>query len=290
MRSRNYVIYTVITLLVISSVAYSIFVELSNQDFDNEIFLSTTTSVENTGLLDILINEFEKSHSFSVKYIAVGSGAAIQLARDGEVDAVLVHAPDLEQSLIDDSFSDRRDTLWFNYFIIVGPHSDPANIQSSVSLNEVMEKLYLAGQNDVARFYSRGDQSGTHLKELHLWDTSNITIDPLEEQIWYIETGTGMSSTLNTVDNDPLGYTITDLATYATLKDSTSSIDLKELFGQDDLLFNPYSYLIINPAITGTELNEAGALEFLIFLQEPSTNALVENYMKGDIILFTPID
>ena len=220
-------IYTVIILLVVSSVAYSIFVELSNQDLDNEIFISTTTSVENTGLLDLLIKEFEKSNSFSVKYTAVGSGAAIQLARDGEVDAILVHAPNLEQSLIDDSFSDERHTLWFNYFIVVGPSSDPANIQNSVSLRDVMEKLYLVGQNGESHFYSRGDQSGTHLKELQLWMESEINIDPSEEQAWYIETGTGMSSTLTTVDNDPIGYTLTDIATYATLETSTSHLILK---------------------------------------------------------------
>jgi tungstate transport system substrate-binding protein len=287
-KSRNYVVYTIIGLLIVSAVAYSLFQEITDKE-NEEIFISTTSSVENTGLLDVLVREFEKTHKISVKYTAVGSGAAIQLARDGEVDGVLVHAPDLEQELIADGYADERHQLWYNYFILVGPSSNPAGIQESDTMATVMEKLYEAGKAGTVNFYSRGDNSGTHQKELALWETAEIAIDSNVEQDWYVETGTGMSATLTTTDNDNIGYTLTDIGTFATLQAAGSSLGLQKIYEEDDLLYNPYSFLVINEAATGTDLNTEGILQFLAFLQAPSTLDFVENYTRGGIILFTPI-
>lgn len=285
MNCGNLLAYGIILLLISSALGFTIY-QISRPN-EPVIFLSTTTSVENTGLLDYLITAFEKTHNYTVKYTAVGSGAAIQLARDGEVDAVLVHAPDLEKKLILDDYSDQRHTLWYNYFSIVGPEGDPANVSQASDAVQAFERIYRAGNASRATFFSRGDQSGTNLKELEIWNATKYTINP--KFSWYYATGTGMSATLTASDSRSDSYVLTDAGTFATVQASSSAIDKQILFGQDPMLYNPYSYLIINSTTTGTTLNTAGAQVFLNFLDDPATDQLVLNYRVGDTILFHPI-
>lgn len=287
MEWRKSIFPILLGLLIVSLVSYGIYVSVSGPN-DQEVFLSTTTSVENTGLLDYLIEEYEKKAEYTVKYTAVGSGAAIQLARDGEIDAVIVHAPEMEQELVDDDVSMARNVLWYNYFVIIGPSSDPAGITDTNSAAEAFQNIHDAGNSGEATFYSRGDQSGTHFKELAIWNSTGIEVNAGSD--WYFETGTGMSSTLVTADNDPIGYTLTDIGTYATLQGSDTSLDKNILYEEDDLLFNPYSYHLINTNVVGTELNTEGARDFLYFLQLDSTEELVRNYTVGNTVLFNPIE
>jgi len=276
-----------IGILLISGISYGIYISTTHTS-GNEVFLSTTTSVQNTGLLDYLITHFEQNHNLQVKYTAVGSGAAIQLARDGEVDAVLVHAPNLEFKLIADGFSDQRHTLWYNYFVIAGPASDPANITTTTTASEAFTHIYEAGRAGKATFYSRGDQSGTNIKEEMIWNQTGYTINP--KAPWYYATGTGMAATLFTADNDPRGYCLTDVGTFTKLKAGSPPLQKEALFNHDDLLYNPYSYLIINASRTHTSLNTAGAITFLNYLTDPATTKLVSNYKVGNFTLFNPIN
>ena len=285
MKSRNLLRIPVITFLLLFYIFVFIFNPPTNSD--NELFLATTTSVENTGLLDYLIEIFEDQSQIDVGFTAVGSGAAIQLAKDGEVDAILVHAPNSEQELIDDGFVLNKTKLWFNFFIIIGPKEDPAGISTSINASEAFSKIKIAGEEGKAVFYSRGDESGTHVKEKLIW--SKTVFNPSVPANWYFETGSGMSSTIVITNNDPFGYTLTDLGTFASQIESDSTLEIIELFSGDDLLFNPYSYLIIDPDKIGFSLNSKSAKEFLNFLLDSETNELVRNYKINDITLFNPI-
>ena len=291
MPNRAFFWIPITILLVVSAISLGVFLN-QPKNTGGQLFLSTTTSVENTGLLDMLISKFEDQSTTKVTYTAVGSGNAIQLARDGEVDAVLVHAPNLEEGLINDGFVINKTTLWYNYFVVVGPSSDPANIFAASNVSQAFNKIYEAGTNNgsstpLATFYSRGDQSGTNEKEILIWQSLGLTPDP--QTNWFKETGQGMANTLEIANDDPIGYTISDLGTFATVVKNDANFQMKKLYEGDPLLYNPYSFLIIDKNKTGTNLHTNAAWEFLDFLTLKSTNQLVRDYTIGDIILFTPI-
>ncbi len=281
LKQPKYAVITIVIILI-AATGCTIYRNIENEKV---VMLATTTSVENTGLLDMLINEFYEISDYEIMVIPRGTGIALGLAYDGEVDAILVHAPDLEQDFVDAGFGINHTTLWFNYFIIVGPESDPAKISQSNSASEVFSKIYEAGELGLAEFYSRGDNSGTHIKELSIWE--NTSYSPDISNTWYKETGTGMTATLQ-VSNENFAYTLSDLGTY-TQVNATTGLDLIELYGGDEILFNPYSYALVSPE-KYPEVNQEGAMEFLIFLTLPSTVELVRNYQVYETVLFTPID
>ena len=275
--------YIAIVIILISILGFSIYY-LSQED-ENVLTLATTTSVENSGLLDKLISEFEKSHDIVVKVTAKGSGAAVDLAKRGEADAVLIHAPDLEAEFMNEGFGFSKTTLWFNYFIIVGPCDDPANISEAKTVEEAFARLKTAGDDGKIEFYSRGDNSGTNLKELAIWDSSNISLSSTDES-WYFETGSGMSATLLVAD-EKNEYTLSDLGTYLQIKEN-SGLQLNVLYDGDEGLYNPYSYIIVSPD-KFDNLNTKAATTFLEFLEEENTIELVNNFKVADMVLFTPI-
>ncbi|MHA2029102.1 MAG: substrate-binding domain-containing protein, partial [Candidatus Kariarchaeaceae archaeon] len=178
-----------------------------------------------------------------------------------------------------------KTTLWFNYFIIVGPTDDPANASDADTVERAFERIKSAGEADDIDFYSRGDSSGTHLKELAIWDNAGIE-RPSANSNWYFETGSGMSDTLNVAD-EKNAYTLSDLGTYLQIKEN-SGLQLTVLYDEDASLYNPYSYIIVSPE-KFDNLNTKAATTFLEFLQEQSTVDLVNNYKVADTVLFTPI-
>ena len=274
------------SVILISSLT-SFFILQTQTSNSNQVFLSTSTSIENTGLLDLLITEYEKLSDYIIKYTAVGSGAAIQLAIDGEVDGVISHAPNLELDLLDQGIANNREILWYNYFIIIGPSNDPANISNSKTISEVFQKLEETGMNGQSNFYSRGDSSGTHQKELSIWSDLNITIPNNSD--WYYETGTGMSSTIITTNNDEKGYTISDIGTYAKLISNNVLTSMNILYENDNNLFNPYSFLTLNPEKTSSSLNIEGTNDFLNFLKSKQCQDLVRSFKISSFQLFIPI-
>ncbi len=218
------------------------------------IILATTTSTQDSGLLDVLIPIFEKKTGYFVKTIAVGSGQAMAMGAKGEADVLLVHSPDAEMKFIADGFGINRRLVMHNDFILVGPPSDPAGIKGMKSAAEAFKKLAASG----ALFMSRGDNSGTHAQEKKLWKAAGI--DP-EGQKWYQQTGLGMGQTLN-VAAEKKTYTLADRGTYLAMQ---KNLGLDILCEGDTSLLNIYHVIEVTPA-KWPKVNAAGAKAFADFM------------------------
>ncbi len=242
------------------------------------VILSTTTSTQDSGLLDVLVPLFEKKTGYSVKTISVGTGQALALAAKGEADVVLVHAPTLEKKLIADGKLLNRRLVMYNDFILIGSQSDPAKIKST---KNSIEALKLVRQSQ-SRFVSRGDNSGTHNLEKSLWKQAGI--EP--KGSWYIESGQGMGATL-AIANDRSAYTITDRATYLAYQKRLALVILLE---GDKPLLNIYSVLEVNPA-NGPRINTVGGKAFADFMVAPQTQAAIKSFgaEKFGQPLFIPV-
>jgi tungstate transport system substrate-binding protein len=200
------------------------------------LILATTTSTYDSGLLEFILPDFEAEFSVKVDVIAVGTGQAITLGQDGNADVLLVHAPSREDAFMADGHGVRREDVMYNDFVILGPESDPAGIAGSTNAAESFTKLADAG----AEFISRGDDSGTHTKELSVWKAARI--EPAGD--WYISAGQGMGEVL-TMANEQLAYTLSDRATF--LARSKAGLELVILVEGDPALFNPYGVIAVNP-------------------------------------------
>ncbi|MFB3924873.1 MAG: substrate-binding domain-containing protein [Syntrophales bacterium] len=230
------------------------------------IILATTTSTQDSGLLDMLIPIFEKETGYFVKTIAVGSGQAMTMGRKGEADVLLVHSRDAEKKFMADGFGVNRRLVMHNDFIIVGPGSDPAGIRGLKSAVEAFRRIAAVG----ALFMSRGDNSGTYAKERTIWWTAQI--DP-ERQKWYQQTGLGMGQTLN-VASQKRAYTLTDRGTYLAVK---KRINLDILVQADKTLFNIYHVIEVNPA-KWPKVNAAGAKAFADFMVSARVQEVIKKF------------
>ncbi len=202
---------------------------------------ASTTSTQNSGLFDYLLPIFAKESGIEVQVVAVGTGAALRLGKNGDVDMVLVHARDTELKMMAAGwFVDRFDVM-YNDFIIVGPPADSAAVGSSDIVAECFTKI----RNTQSLFVSRGDDSGTHKKEVALWNESGFRPDPGRHN-WYLSVGQGMAKTLR-VAAEKKAYTLTDRGTWLALKDK-EKLDLTIIFQGDPLLFNQYGAMAVNPA------------------------------------------
>ncbi len=237
--------------------------------------LATTTSTDNSGLLAVLNPVFEKQHNAKVDVISVGTGKAIRLGENGDVDLILVHAPAAEKKFVDNDFGIERKPVMHNDFVIIGPASDPAGIKSAESLKQVMQKLLDAGHG----FVSRGDDSGTHKKEKQLWQTT----DQQPEGDWYLSVGQGMGVVLR-MANDKEAYTLTDRGTYLAYKDK---LTLNVLYENDEALFNPYHVIMVNPA-KHPHVKIDLARKYSDFLRNQQGQDLIRNFKVNNEILFHP--
>jgi tungstate transport system substrate-binding protein len=229
------------------------------------VILATTTSTQDSGLLDILVPMFEKESGFLVKTISVGSGQAMKMGEKGEADVLLVHSPDAEKKFMSDGFGASRRLVMHNDFIIVGPAADPARIKGTKAA-EAMKRI--AQTNSL--FASRGDNSGTHAKEKGLW--KGAAINP-EGQKWYQQTGLGMGQTLN-VAAEKKGYTITDRATYLSLK---KGLGLEILVEGDGKLLNVYHVIELNP-VKSPKINVQGGKAFADFMITKKTQETIGRF------------
>ena len=237
--------------------------------------LATTTSTENTGLLGFLIPTFEKQFNLKVEVVAVGSGQALKLAENGDADVVLSHAPPLEDAFIANGFGVNRRSLMYNDFIIVGPPADPAGIKGEKSAAAALKTL-AAKQ---ATFLSRGDESGTHVKEKELWKTAGVT----PSGGWYRSAGVGMGQLLQMAD-EQRGYTLTDRGTYLSRKQKG---DLVILVENDPVLYNPYSLIATNPAKHPTAKYLA-AMQFIAWMTSPEGQRQIASFKVDGKSLFIP--
>jgi tungstate transport system substrate-binding protein len=240
----------------------------------NDIRMATTTSTDNSGLLRYLLPKFEASCECSIHYTAVGTGNALKLGENGDVDVVLVLARQAEDKFVAQGYGVNRRDVMYNDFVIVGPRSDPARIKGMKDALSALRKLHESG----ATFVSRGDDSGTNKKELGLW--KELGIDPKGPH--YLAIGQGMGQAL-TVAGEKQGYTLTDRATYATYKDKT---DLDIMVEGEKRLLNPYGVIPVNPE-RHRAINYEGAMTFVKWLtSDEGQNAIAAYRPKGTQLFF----
>jgi tungstate transport system substrate-binding protein len=264
-RSSKVVITLMIAALLVAFGTSNVFAVKAAPKQKN-IILATTTSTQDTGLLDVLIPIFEKQTGYFVKTIAVGSGQAMAMGQKGEADVLLVHSPDAEKKFIEDGYGINRQLVMHNDFIIVGPAADPAKIKGVKSSAEAL-KLVAKVEG---LFLSRGDNSGTHAKEKTLWKKADI--NPVGQK-WYQETGLGMGQTLN-IAAEKKGYTLADRGTYLSLK---KNLGLDVLVEGDAALLNIYHVIEVN-STKWPKVNVAGAKAFADFMVSKKTQNIIKTF------------
>jgi tungstate transport system substrate-binding protein len=233
---------------------------------EKALILATTTSTQDSGLLDVLIPMFEKKTGYFVKTIAVGSGQAMAMGKKGEADVLLVHSPAAEKKFVAEGYGIHRRIIMHNDFVIVGPSKDSAKIKGTKKAAAAFQKIASAQ----ALFLSRSDKSGTHSKEMAIWKSA--AIKP-EGQKWYQQTGLGMGQTLN-VASEKDGYTLSDRGTYLALKKNLHLVILVE---GDGILLNVYHVIEVNPA-KWPKVNVAGAKAFADFMVSPEVQAVIKTF------------
>jgi len=230
------------------------------------LILATTTSTQDSGLLDVLVPLFEAESGYTVQTVAVGTGAALKMAEEGNADVLLVHAPSSEIALMDAGWGKDRLLVMHNDFVVVGPADDPAGIKGISTAVESFQKIFDAGST----FISRGDDSGTNKIELSLWGKTGS--DPKDAE-WYVESGQGMGATLM-IASEKTAYTLTDRATYLA---NQGNLDLEILVEGDPALLNVYHVMTVN-SDKWPKSNYDGALAFAKFMTSSDTQAVIKNF------------
>jgi tungstate transport system substrate-binding protein len=245
-----------------------------------DLLLATTTSTDNTGLLDELAPMFEQDTGITLKWTAVGTGKALELGRNCDADALLVHAPKAEKSYVENGYGVDRTQVMYNDFIIIGPPEDPAGIKG-MKVTQALSRIQAKG----AGFASRGDDSGTHKNELQLWQAAEDGAPSGES--WYMETGQGMMATIR-VAAEKGAYTMADRGTYIKYADNfDGDPPLKVLVEGDEILFNQYSVMAVNPDRCDNVDYEA-AQEFMGWITSDSVQKAIGSYKLLGKTLFTP--
>ena len=241
---------------------------VETQEPDNkDVILSTTTSTQDSGLLDFLLPIFTEDSGYTIKTIAVGTGKALQMGIDGEADVLLVHAKASELEFVEEGHGTVRHDVMYNDFVLVGPKDDPAGLKEQFPDN-ILEGLKAIESNS-ATFVSRGDDSGTHKKELSIWEAASI--EPSGE--WYLSAGSGMADVLKMAD-EMQAYTMTDRATYLSMK---TDLDLDVIIEGDENLFNQYGIIPVNPD-KGEIINNEGALAFMEWILSEKGQDLIKEF------------
>ncbi|EMS81033.1 substrate-binding domain-containing protein [Desulfotignum phosphitoxidans] len=247
---------------------------------DRALMMATTTSTDNTGLLEYLVPEFTRDTGIEMKWVATGTGNALKLGENCDVDVLMVHAPAAEKQFVENGFGLDRKEIMFNDFVIIGPASDPAQIKGrsvSDALNKILETQ--------AVFVSRGDNSGTHKKELFLWKSAELPVP--EAESWYVQAGQGMLATIN-MAGEKNGYTMTDRGTYIKYEHTAQgNPQLKILVEGDDFLKNQYSVMAVNPNRC-ENVNYEAAVQFSDWITGEKAQNMIGAFKLLDKILFIP--
>ncbi len=237
--------------------------------------LATTTSTYETGLLDHILPVFEQTHACKVHVISVGTGKAMQIARNGDVDVILVHARKAEDAFVEGGYGVNRRDVMYNDFLILGPSADPARVAGLCDAKRALQRIFAAKQT----FVSRGDDSGTHKKETSLWGKAGL--EPVGS--WYLEAGQGMSATLRMAD-EKNAYVLVDRATYLF---NRKKIRLRPVVEGDPDLFNPYGIIAISPyKYAHAEYESAMAL--IAWFTSPKCQAMIGAYTFEGVPLYHP--
>jgi len=258
--------------------AFSLSLFLSSQTLAAEMQrfrLATTTSTDNSGLLAVLHPAFEKKHNIKVDVIAVGTGKALRLGKNGDVDVVMVHAPGAEKKFISEGSGVKRLRVMHNDFVVLGPKTDPADVKNAATLNDALQRI--AKSESV--FVSRGDDSGTHKKEKTLWQAAEIK----PQGSWYLAAGQGMGAVL-LMSNNKTGYTLTDRGTYLAYK---NKINLEVVYEGAQSLFNPYHVILVNPK-KHPHVKTKLAQRYVDFIRSTEGQAIIAGFKVADEQLFHP--
>jgi len=264
-------------IISVSTVSFS---EEKAKDGGKVLMMATTTSTDDTGLLDVLAKNLKKDTGIELRWTAVGTGKALQMGRDCNVDIVLTHDPEAENKFVADGAGINKTEMMYNDFIIVGPKNDPAGIKKK-TVSEAMKLI----MDKKAVFASRGDKSGTHMLEQRLWKAAGLPVP--EKEAWYMQTGQGMITTI-TIAAEKGGYTITDRGTFikyeSTLKGKPGAVILVE---KDKILLNQYSAIEVNPAKCPKARNDL-AKAYIDWMKSPKTQKAIGNFKLLGKPLFTP--
>ncbi|WP_077729481.1 substrate-binding domain-containing protein [Methylocaldum sp. 14B] len=260
-------------LVVLGLIASVVFTPLALAE--QVLKMATTTSTENTGLLPVLNAPFEKKHKARIDVIAVGSGKAMKLGESGDVDIVFVHDPDAEEKFMAAGNGVDRKPVMHNDFVVVGPETDPAGVRNAKTTDEAFRKIAAAK----AGFVSRGDESGTHVKEKTLWRKAGLR----PEGEWYLSVGQGMGAVLRMAD-DKAYYALTDRGTFLASKDK---LTVKLLFEGDPALFNPYHVMAVNPK-KHKHVNYELAKKYIDYVTGTEGQKTIADFKVADQPLFYP--
>jgi tungstate transport system substrate-binding protein len=247
---------------------------------DKVLTMATTTSTDNTGLLDELAPQFKEATGIELRWTATGTGKALKLGENCDVDILMVHAPAAEQAFVDSGFGLARHEIMYNDFVIIGPPGDPAGIKG-----KSIKEAFAAIQSSQAAFVSRGDNSGTHKKELSLWKAAEMPVP--EKEAWYVQTGQGMLATIN-IAAERNGYTMTDRGTYIKYEaNMDGNPPLKILVEGDKVLLNQYSVIAIDPAHCGNVKADL-AQAFIDWITGAEAQKAIADFKLLGKTLFTP--
>lgn len=253
----------IVLLIVLLSICI-----VSGLSAETRIRCASTTSTQNSGLFDYLLPIFEKETGIKVDVVAVGTGAAIEIGKRGDADVVVVHAKELELKAVEDGYFVNRNDVMYNDFVIISPSDDPVNIQGIKSVTGAFRKI----AESAYLFVSRGDNSGTNMKELSIW--KKINIDPKGKK-WYLDVGQGMAKTQR-VANEKRAYTLTDRGTWLATKDK-DKLDLIIVLEGDPLLFNQYGVMAVNPE-KHKHVHYKEAMEFVNWLISEDGQQAIASY------------
>jgi len=277
MRKVFFVWVSLLVVAVITSVAATAY--FLGPKTKDRVIVSTTTSLYDTGLLDAIETEFEAKYSIDLNFISVGTGIAIQHAQRGDADLILVHSPSDELGFLTGGTGVNRKIIAYNFFAIVGPEEDPAEIRNTAPL-QALTKIAERGRSGTDKLWvSRGDNSGTHSKEKSLWTAAGFNLTTLTKESWYLSAGSGMGETLKKADYFG-AYTLADMGTYLKYeKDGLiSSIVLVE---QSEDLLNVYSAIAVNQTLH-PNVNFDGAMTFVKFLISDEGQQMIEGFGKDE--------
>ena len=263
---------TALVLVAVTSVAGTAYYVGSNSQ--DRLVVSTTTSLYDTGLLDIIEDQFEAEHPIDLYFISVGTGLAIKHSERGDADMILVHAPSKELSFLEGGYGVCRKIIAYSFFAIVGPEADSANIRRS-SPTQALSNIVETGNQEGAKWVSRGDDSGTHTKEKALWETAGFNWTIIRDEEWYVEAGAGMGKTLQIADNLE-AYTLTDMGTYLKyFKDGIISSEALVTEGEE--LLNVYSAIASNQTLH-SYINFDLAITFMKFLASEKGQDIIASF------------
>lgn len=274
-RTRGNAVPVVVVVVVVAVVAL-LLASVGAFAQSHLVRLATTTSTDNSGLLDNLLPQFERDSGYAVHVISVGTGRALRLGENGDVDVLLVHAPQRERRFMERGHGVHHRGIMFNDFVVVGPKNDPAGVREATSAADAFARV----RRSESRFVSRGDESGTHLKELALWQQAGTGVADFGQ--WHLQAGQGMGKSLQVAD-ELQAYLLIDRGTWIYLEAQTS---LALLYQGDESLRNPYGVMAVNPK--RHRVNIEGAVALIDWLASPRGQAAIGAYKVAGTRLFTP--